>query len=384
MSLGCELPIVTPRNMPTYRRFALAAVCFLTLSTGACNSASQSSRLAYVTISSGINAYRVDTVSGAVTSIFSSPFVIGASPFGIAIHPSNQFVFAANQGENTISLLKVDASSGSLKEVLPRTNAGQSPGPMLIDPTGNFLFVANQGSNDISVFSVASSGALSPVTQPGGGLTLPVGSIPTAMSMPTSGSLLFVSVPTFSSVYAFTVSSGVLTPAPGSPVSVTDGLSSVTASPTGNYVFVPNPATNTISGYSVHPSAANLLQILPSSPFPNICGSSSTTSTCSSPFGAAVDPSGKYLYIANYNSTDVSQYTINSSTGFLTPLTTTTPTAGTNPAFIMFDPGGVFVYVANVGSRSITQLKLNADGSLAGTSNSIQVGDVPRALAFTR
>jgi 6-phosphogluconolactonase (cycloisomerase 2 family) len=50
----------------------------------------------------------------------------------------------------------------------------------------------------------------------------------------------------------------------------------------------------------------------------------------------------------------------------------------------MFDPDGMFVYVANVGSKSITELKANSNGSLSGTSNSIQVGGVPRALAFTR
>lgn len=373
-----------PRTTRTYRSIALAAVVLMTLAGGACSSAAHSSRLAYVTISSGINAYRLDTVSGAVTSIFSSPFVVGSSPFGIAIQPSNQFAYVSNQGENTISLLQIDGTSGSLKEVLPRTTAGQAPGPMLMDPTGKYLFVANQGSNDISVFSVASSGTLSPVTQPNGSLTVPLGSIPTNMSMPNSGNLLLVSVPTFSAVYAFTVSAGSLTAAPGSPVSVAEGLSSVTASPTGNYVFAPNPATNTITGYSVHPSSANLLQILPSSPFANICGVSTTSSTCSSPVGAAVDPSGNYLYVANYASTDISQYTINRSTGFITPITSTTPTAGTNPSFIMFDPGGIFAYVANVGNKSITQLKLNSDGSLSGTSNSISVGDVPRALVFTR
>jgi len=362
---------------------ALAAVFWIALATGACSSASHSSRLAYVTISSGINAYRIDSVSGSVTAIFSSPFVIGNSPFGIAVTPSNQFAYVANQGEDTISLLKIDAAAGTLKEVLPRTSAGRAPGPMIMDPSGNFLFVANQGSNDISVFSIASSGALTPVTQPDGSLTVPVGATPTSMSMPTSGNLLFVSVPTFSSVDAFTVSSGSLTAAPGSPVFVANGLATVTASPTGSFVFVPNPATDTITGYSVHPAAANLLQLLPSSPVANFCGASGTA-TCTSPVGAALDPGGKYLYIANYASTSISQYTIASSTGALTSITSTTPTAGTNPSFIMFDPGGIFAYVANVGSNSITLLKLNTDGSLASTSNSIQVGAVPRALAFTR
>ena len=363
----------------------MAAVLLSALLSAACSSATHSTHLAYVTMSSGINAYRIDSVSGAVTSIFSSPFVVGNSPYGIVTHPSNQFAYVANQGDNTISLLKIDTTSGTLKEILPRTKAGQSPGPMIMDPSGNFLFVANQGSNDISVFSVASSGVLSPVTQPSGSLTVPVGSIPTTVSMPNSGSLLYVSVPTFSSVYAFNVSSGALAPAPGSPVSVANGVSSVAASPTGNFVFVPNPSTNTISGYSVQTSSAqNLLQVLPSSPFANICGTSPASSTCASPFGAAVDPSGKFLYIANYTSTDVSQYSINSSNGFLTTITTTTPTAGTNPAFIRFDPGGRYVYVANVGNSSITELKLNStDGSLSSTGNSIQVGGVPRALAFT-
>jgi 6-phosphogluconolactonase (cycloisomerase 2 family) len=375
-------PLFVPSQIKHWR-IALTALLLTALLTGGCSTATHSSHLAYVTTSSGVNGFRVDAISGAVTSIFSSPFVVGNSPYGIVIDPSNQFAYVANQGDNTISLLKIDATSGTLKEIQPRTNAGQSPGPMILDANGSFLYVANQGSNDISVFSVGSNGGLSPVTQPSGGLTVPVGSIPTTLSMPSSGNLLFVSVPAFSTVYAFTVSSGALAPAAGSPVPVPNGLSSVAASPSGNFVYVTNPATNTISGFSIQASSTqNVLQVLPGSPFPDVCGTSS--GPCTSPFGAAVDPSGKYLYVANYSSTGVSQFTINGSTGALTNITKTAPTAGTNASFIVFDPRGTYVYVANVGSRSITQLKLNSDGSLASTSSSIQLGGVPRAFALTR
>lgn len=97
-----------------------------------------------------------------------------------------------------------------------------------------------------------------------------------------------------------------------------------------------------------------------------------------------VDPTGKYLYVANYGSTDVSQYTIDSTTGSLKTITATTPTAGTNPSFIVFDPGGKYLFVVNVGSKSITELKMNSDGSLSNNGvNTIQVGAVPRALALT-
>jgi 6-phosphogluconolactonase len=97
-----------------------------------------------------------------------------------------------------------------------------------------------------------------------------------------------------------------------------------------------------------------------------------------------VDPSGKFLYVANSGTTTLSQYTIDSTTGDLTALTTTSPNVGSNPGFIVIDPDGTFVYVANLSSHSFTQLTINSDGSLGVTSNTILVNAVPRALAFTK
>lgn len=344
---------------------------FVLVVLAACSS-SNASHLGYVAEGTGISAFRINNHSGASTAIFTSPFIVGNSPAGMVMHPSNQFAFVSNQGDNTISLLKVDSTSGSLTEVLPRTNAGLAPGPMIMDTTGKFLFVANQGSNDISVFSVSSNGALQLLS------TTPVGSSPTSLAMPTSGSFLYVSVPTFSAVYGFSVSSGNLTAVPNSPFQVANGVSTVAVAPAGNFLYVPNPATNTISGFAIQSSGA--LTQLSSSPFAVICaGSSSCT-----PVGAGVDPTGKYLYGANYNGTAVSQFTIDGSTGALTSITTTSPVAGTHPEFIVFDPGGTFVFVANVGSNSITEFQIKSDGSLSTSTNTIQVGTVPRALALTR
>jgi 6-phosphogluconolactonase (cycloisomerase 2 family) len=106
--------------------------------------------------------------------------------------------------------------------------------------------------------------------------------------------------------------------------------------------------------------------------------------TGKSPDAAAVDPSGKFLYVTNSGATTLSQYTIDPTTGDLTVLTTTAPSVGSNPGFMVFDPDGKFLYVGNLGSNSITQLTINSDGSLSATSNTILVGAVPRALAFTK
>ena len=358
-------------NVMCAAQAALLAAAIIVLSS--CSS-SNASHLAYVAEGTGISAFRINNHSGASTSIFASPFIVGNSPAGMVMHPSNQFAFVSNQGENTISLLKVDSTSGSLSEVLPRTSAGVSPGPMILDPTGTFLFVANQGSNDVWVFSVAANGALKFLS------AAPVGSTPTSLAMPTSGSFLFVSVPTFSAVYAFSVSSGNLTAVSKSPFQVANGVSAVAVAPAGNFLYVPNPATNTVSGFAIQSSGA--LAAISSSPFPVTC-SGTGSGTCT-PVGAGVDPTGKYLYVANYGVSAVSQFTIDGTTGALTSITATSPTAGTHPEFVVFDTTGKFVFIANVGSNSITGFKIQSDGSLATSTNTIQLSTVPRALALTR
>jgi len=72
-----------------------------------------------------------------------------------------------------------------------------------------------------------------------------------------------------------------------------------------------------------------------------------------------------------------------SGTGDLTAVTTSSASAGTNPDFFAFDPNGKYMYVANEGSNSITEFLLNSNGTLT-SENTIQVGAVPRSIAFTK
>ena len=107
-----------------------------------------------------------------------------------------------------------------------------------------------------------------------------------------------------------------------------------------------------------------------------------TFGTGSIPVAAAVDLTGSFLYVANSGAGSVSQFKIDSSTGTLTPFTTTTVTVGTNPGFVVIDPGGKFVFVGNTGSKSVTELTVNSNGSLKNTTT-IDVGFVPRSLGLT-
>jgi 6-phosphogluconolactonase len=351
----------------------ISAVAVLVLGTFLTSCNTQSTHLAFVTTGANeINSYRIRNGNGVVTNVFTSPFLLGIPTFGIVVHPANTFALVANQQDGTISKLDIDAGSGALTEKGSRTPAGLAPGPIVLDSGGSFLFVADQALNQVLVFSVAADGALSQVS------SAPVGSTPTGLTLASSG-FLFVPVPNFSAVYEFKVSSGMLTPVcfgsspVCSPLIVKDGVAaSVGVDPAGKFLYVPNPSTNTVSGFTIDSNTGNL------APVPGVVFGTGTT-----PGAVAVDPSGKFAYVANSGTTTLSLYTIDSS-GDLTAMTTPTATVGTNPSFIQFDPDGKFMYVGNTGSRSITQLLLNANGTLGSTGNTISVGSVPRALALTK
>jgi len=74
---------------------------------------------------------------------------------------------------------------------------------------------------------------------------------------------------------------------------------------------------------------------------------SSSFATDMSPRSVEVDPSGRFVYVADGDSSDVSAYAVNSNAGTLSPLAGSPFAAGAGPRSIKADPSGKFVYVAN-------------------------------------
>ena len=124
---------------------------------------------------------------------------------------------------------------------------------------------------------------------------------------------------------------------------------SVTVDPSGTYVYVANFGDNDVSQYRI-----------------NADGSLTAITTAvpagSGPYSITVDPSGKYAYVANSDSNDISQYRINAD-GSLTAITTAVP-AGSSPWSITVDPSDKYAYVANHDSNDVSQYNITADGSL--------------------
>jgi 6-phosphogluconolactonase len=72
----------------------------------------------------------------------------------ICIHPNGKFVYAANRGHDTLSVFRVNPSSGELTLVQVENVRGATPRNFSLSPDGKWLLAAGQLSNTLGVFSI--------------------------------------------------------------------------------------------------------------------------------------------------------------------------------------------------------------------------------------
>lgn len=72
----------------------------------------------------------------------------------IRVHPTGQFVYAANRGHDTITAFQIDQRTGKLRFVEREPVRGSWPRNFNIDPTGKWLLAAGRDSNTIAVFEI--------------------------------------------------------------------------------------------------------------------------------------------------------------------------------------------------------------------------------------
>jgi DNA-binding beta-propeller fold protein YncE len=98
------------------------------------------------------------------------------------------------------------------------------------------------------------------------------------------------------------------------------------------------------------------------------------------PVGIAIDPTGKYVYVANQTDGTISQFSVG-STGGLTVLATAA-TAGVGVSAVTIDPLGQYLYAPDRGSTTVSQFKIGTTGILAPmTSPTVTAGLHPTAIA---
>jgi DNA-binding beta-propeller fold protein YncE len=162
--------------------------------------------------------------------------------------------------------------------------------------------------------------------------------------------------------------------------------SGVAVDPCNRFVYVANAGPgsnqNTVSAFTIC-SAINLLS---QPPCPN---ADFSLHTIASPYPAgdvpgpmSVDAYGKFLYVVNKGSSNISGYEINSNTGALLPFSGAPVAAGVLPNSIAIRSDDSWVFVANTGyPGTVSQYAISLTSGILSPVGPVSALDYPSGVA---
>jgi 6-phosphogluconolactonase len=330
----------------------------------------QAGRFAYVAnrLSNSISGFAIDPSNGQLLPLSGSPFASnGTTPTALTVDPDGLFLYVANSGSNSVSVYSIGAT-GALTAVGAPIAAGTGPGAVTVDPTDHFLYVANLTSNNVSAFAISGSSLTPIVDSP-----FAAGAEPASLAVDPNGNFLYVTNFNSNTVSVFLIdpASGILSAVSGSPFAAGAGPVSIAIDPTDAFAFVANNSDQTIASYALNATTGALT---PSSGSPLSAGTN--------PEALIVDPTGSYVFAANAaGPNQVATYTITPAGGALS--VSSSSAADSLPIAVAIDPSGHFLYAVNFNSNDVSAYTLNASGALTPVAGSpFAVGTQPHSIAI--
>jgi 6-phosphogluconolactonase (cycloisomerase 2 family) len=317
--------------------------------------------LADANASSGIYGYRIDPAAGTLTPLAGSPFATPSPTslsLAISVTPNGQVAYVANSSAKTITAYAINSVTGALVLAGGPYATATPTYTSKVDPSGKFAYFTSLSGHNVYAYAVdAVTGALT--AAPGSPYTL--SGSPTAFAINKSGSVAYipfsggatVNVASFNinpstgalsviagseveggsgiaidpnerfaytldttaktvSTHPLNATTGVLGARIGTPISAGSFPNDIDIEPSGRFVLVTSGsvAAPGLLIYSVDPLTGALTAV-PGSPF--VDGGINDN-----PLRSAVDPSGKFIYVTNDISKNISAYTFSATTGVAT------------------------------------------------------------------
>jgi YVTN family beta-propeller protein len=316
-----------------------------------------------------VSTYTINPTTGALAPIGPPVSSQDANAYAVTVDPFGKFAYVANSGDDfssdgSVAMYTINATTGALTSI--GAISGNCPGlcvplSVVVDPSGRFAYVANGDGivpNSVAMYNInATTGALTSIG------TISVGGFAVSMAVDPSGKFAYVATASDTpgsagnvSMYTINATAGGLTfigtIAAGTIAAGPDPIS-MAVDPTGTFAYVANSGSSDVSMYSINTTTGILTSI-------------GLIDAGTNPSSVAVDPTGKFAYVTNSGSNDVSMYTINTTTGALTLIGTIA--AGSTPTSIAIHPSGKFAYVTNSASNDVSVYSIDpATGALTFT-----------------
>jgi len=220
------------------------------------------------------------------------------TPTGVGILPTPNMVGVA---VTPLSFPALNKTSGASNSVC----AGSA------SPLKEFLYAADAENNLVWEFTVDSSGSLG---TPTGMQSFPTGSLPAGIALDSCN----------------------------------------------RYVYVTNKQTPTISGYAIcNDSLANVCPIVATQDGHLIpVSTTSITGAGAQPTALAIDPFARYLYVVDSGANKIFGYRLSQSSGTLTPLTPASLSTDSVPVSVAIRSDGQWMFVTNYGSGTVSEFSI--------------------------
>jgi 6-phosphogluconolactonase len=261
------------------------------------------------TQSSQAIAFSLDRTSGALSPLGNVVGLSGA-PVYVSVHPLGNHLLSAYYGAGKADVVSLE-SNGALGTIADTQSPGEKSHAIVTDPSGAYVFVPNNGANTISQYKYeATTGKLTENTPKS--VTTTDG--PRHMDFHPSKNFAYVMNEQGNSMtaYAFDAAKGTLSAIeteaslPGNVTTSSSGAD-VHVHPNGMFVYGSNRsgAESTLVIYSIDQTSGEL----------TLVGHEPTRGA--HPRNFEIDPSGRVLLVTNRDSDNVVSFLIDASTGKL-------------------------------------------------------------------
>lgn len=292
-----------------------------------------------------------------------------SNPSFLALHPNKKFLYAVNEGEAAISAFAIDPQTGNLTFLNSQPSQGGAPCHLTVDPSGRNVLAANYSGGSCICLPIAADGTLGKAT-----------SFHKHVGPRTNGHAIHVDRANRFAfccdlgldkvvIYAFDPAKGTLTPHGALETPKGSGPRHFAWHPDGKTAYVNGETDLTIIACDYDAARGELKQKQVLSTLP-----SDVQRKGGSTAEVVVHPSGKFVYVSNrdpYNS--IAIFSIDPQTGRLTAVGHQDRGIKT-PRNFAIEPTGKYMLVANQSGGNVLVFRIDqATGELIPTEHEVKV-----------
>jgi 6-phosphogluconolactonase len=309
----------------------------------------------------GIYVFRLDPSDGGLTPL---QIVPAANPSFVALDPALTHLYSVNENlAGRVSAYSINPANGNLTFINTASANGQFTTHIKVHPSGQYVYAANYGTGNFPVYRINANGSIGPMTDEFQSIGNGTGPRPDRQEGPHAhqiltdlgGNHVFGVDLGADKVNALNLNlgTGLFSPntVPFAPVASGSGPRHMAFHPDGQRAYVLDELASTITVFNYDPARGALVWRQTLSTLPDGFTGSNTTAEI------RIHASGQFLYNTNRGHNSVTMYAIDVITGELDVIGWES-TRGEWPRGMNIDPSGTFLYAANQNTDTIAVFRI--------------------------